>query len=161
MSEEKIGMYSTKEIYEELATGFLHHSMVDAMYFKIKDLQQKVKQLEKENEYLKMSNPEQNMEHFRIVNENKRKIDMLRKENHQLEKEVNKYQKELEKADSITQSCIFQGKQESKISFRKCLNRLEQLENIRKEAIEWVEHNQYYFPRPNDLLNILNKGSEE
>lgn len=46
MSEEKIGMYSTEEIYEELATGFLHHSMVDAMYFKIKDLQQKLEQLE-------------------------------------------------------------------------------------------------------------------
>ena len=46
MSEEKIGMYSTEEIYEELANGFLHHSMVDAMYFKIKDLQQKVEQLE-------------------------------------------------------------------------------------------------------------------
>ena len=46
MSEEKIGMYTTEEIYEELATGFLHHSMVDAMYFKIKDLQQKVEQLE-------------------------------------------------------------------------------------------------------------------
>ena len=53
MSEEKIGMYSTEEIYEELATGFLHHSMVDAMYFKIKDLQQKVEQLEKENKILK------------------------------------------------------------------------------------------------------------
>ena len=39
--------------------------------------------------------------------------------------------------------------------------KVEQLENIRKEALEWVEHNQYYFPRPNDLLNILNKGSEE
>ena len=37
---------------------------------------------------------------------------------------------------------------------------IKQLENIRKEAIKWVEHNQYYFPRPNDLLNILNKGSE-
>ena len=109
------------------------------LYKQIDDLQQKVKQLENENEYLKMSTPEQNMEHFRIVNENKRKIDMLRKENHQLEKEVNKYQKELEKADSIIQSCIFQGKQESKISFRKCLNRLEQLENIRKEAIEYMK----------------------
>lgn len=46
MSEEKIGMYSIKEIYKELANGFLHHSMVDAMYFQIKDLQQKVEQLE-------------------------------------------------------------------------------------------------------------------
>ena len=46
MSEEKIGMYTAEEIYEELANGFLHHSMVDAMYFKIKNLQQKVEQLE-------------------------------------------------------------------------------------------------------------------
>ena len=53
MSEEKIGMYTAEEIYEELANGFLHHSMVDAMYFKIKDLQQKVEQLEKENKILK------------------------------------------------------------------------------------------------------------
>ena len=52
MSEEKIGMYTAEEIYEELANGFLHHSMVDAMYFKIKDLQQKVEQLEKENKKL-------------------------------------------------------------------------------------------------------------
>ena len=94
----------------------------------------------------------------------------------QLEKEVNEYQKELEKADSITQSCIFQGKQESKISFRNCLNRLEQLENIRKEAIEYVLKNKLYRFKyddeelfeittdkkaKDDLLNILNKGSDK
>lgn len=135
MSEE-IKIITLGDIFKNIETEEKAFKFKDY----IKDLQQKVKQLEKENEYLKMSNPEQNMEHFRIVNENKRKIDMLRKENHQLEKEVNKYQKELEKADSITQSCIFQGKQESKISFRKCLNRLEQLENIRKEAIEYLEY---------------------
>lgn len=39
--------------------------------------------------------------------------------------------------------------------------KVEQLENIRKEAIEWVEHNQYYFPKPHDLLKILNKGSDK
>lgn len=38
MNNEKIGMYTVNEIYEELANGFLHHSMVDAMYFKIKEL---------------------------------------------------------------------------------------------------------------------------
>lgn len=92
----------------------------------------------------------------------------------QLEKEVNEYQKELEKADSITQSCIFQGKQESKISFRKCLNRLEQLENIRKEAIKATKDvKQFVYDELVDrnvsgatethckimnLLNILNKG---
>lgn len=70
-----------------------------------------------------------------------RYIEDLQQKVEQLEKEVNEYQKELEKADSITQSCIFQGKQESKISFRNCLNRLEQLENIRKEAIEYVKKN--------------------
>lgn len=40
--EEKIGMYTSNEIYEELANGFLQRSMVDAMYFKIKDLQQRI-----------------------------------------------------------------------------------------------------------------------
>ena len=40
--EEKIGMYTSDEIYEELANGFLQRSMVDAMYFKIKDLQQRI-----------------------------------------------------------------------------------------------------------------------
>lgn len=106
----------------------------------------------------------------------------------QLEKEVNEYQKELEKADSITQSCIFQGKQESKISFRNCLNRLEQLENIRKESIGYVtsyesistiqglddiEKNKNldektmneminrYLKVHDILLNILNKGSDK
>ena len=68
-----------------------------------------------------------------------KQIEDLQQKVEQLEKEVNEYQKELEKADSITQSCIFQGKQESKISFRKCLNRLEQLENIRKEAIRYMK----------------------
>ena len=158
----------SEEIKEKIKAYYIAND-IDKILDYIKDLQQKVKQLENENEYLKMSNPEQNMEHFRIVNENKRKIDMLRKENHQLEKEVNKYQKELEKADSITQSCIFQGKQESKISFRKCLNRLEQLENIRKEAIEEIQRVlDIWTNKPNEiatldleyLLNILNKGSE-
>ena len=45
------------------------------------------------------------------------------KEEHK--KEIKEYQKELEKADSITQSCIFNGKRDSEISFRKCLNELE------------------------------------
>ena len=91
-------------------------------------------------------------------------IKYLQQKVEQLEKEVNEYQKELEKADSITQSCIFQGKQESKISFRNCLNRLEQLENIRKEAIDYVKNDSYFDGSgicANDLLKILNKGSED
>ena len=40
-------------------------------------------------------------------------------EHEKLKKQVEEYQQELEKADSITQSCIFNGKEESKISYRK------------------------------------------
>lgn len=47
--------------------------------------------------------------------------------------------------------------------------KVEQLENIRKEAIEWIDEHDYYsgssdiyyfsdFTPSNDLLNILNKG---
>ena len=97
-------------------------------------------------------------------------ITNLQQKVEQLEKEVNEYQKELEKADSITQSCIFQGKQESEISFRNCLNKLEQLENIRKEIKEYVKSKNFEenFPYVMNecqvrsfLLNILNKGSDK
>ena len=53
--EEKIGMYTSNEIYEELANGFLQRSMVDAMYFKIKDLQQRI---DKAIEYIKTKTPQ-------------------------------------------------------------------------------------------------------
>ena len=102
--------------------------------------------------------------------ENARCIDLLIKENQELKKQLDEYQKELEKADSITQSCIFQGKQESKMSFRNCLNKLEQLENIRKEAIEelsymstdaYVEDYDIREKHYNLLMNILNKGDNK
>lgn len=127
------------------------------------DLHQKVEQLEKENEYLKMSNPEQNMEHFRIVNENKRKIDMLRKENHQLEKE-NIKQKEI--IENLTTMTVCGDKKQIKNTAQ---YKLEQLENIRKDAIEelsymstdaYVEDYDIREKHYNLLMNILNKGSE-
>lgn len=62
----------------------------------------------------------------------------LLKENQELKKQVEEYQQELEKADSITQSCIFNGKKESKISYRKCLNMLEKHKNQQKEFIEYM-----------------------
>ena len=125
MSEEKIGMYSTKEIYEELANGFLHHSMVDAMYFKIKDLQQKVEQLEKENE--------------------------------QLRTQVNTY----ENPDDLTLFYMWLDE--------KAKDKIKQLENIRKEAIELLKKCGIVDEKGNfnayldtielkELLNILNKG---
>lgn len=60
------------------------------------------------------------------------------KENQELKKQLEEYENELEKADSITQSCIFNGKKESEISFRKCLNMLEKHKNQQKEFIEYM-----------------------
>lgn len=40
------------------------------------------------------------------------------------EQENQQLKEELQKADSITQSCIFEGKEESTINFRECLNKL-------------------------------------
>ena len=56
----------------------------------------------------------------------------------ELKKQLEEYQEELEKADSITQSCIFNGKKESEISYRKCLNMLEKHNNQQKEFIEYM-----------------------
>ena len=58
----------------------------------------------------------------------------------ELKKQVEEYQEELEKADSITQSCIFNGKKESEISYRKCLNMLEKHKNQQKEFISYLEN---------------------
>lgn len=60
-------------------------------------------------------------------------------EHEKLKKQVEEYQQELEKADSITQSCIFNGKEESKISYRKCLNILDKKEAQQKEFIKYLE----------------------
>ena len=51
----------------------------------------------------------------------------------------------MEKADSITQSCIFNGKKESEISYRKCLNMLEKHKNQQKKFIEYLENEIYSF----------------
>lgn len=63
----------------------------------------------------------------------------LSKENEELKKQVEEYQKELEKADSITQSCIFNGKEGSEISYRKCLNMLDKKEAQQKEFINYLK----------------------
>ena len=65
----------------------------------------------------------------------------LLKENAELKKQLEEYENELEKADSITQSCIFNGKKESEILFRKCLNMLEKHKNQQKEFIKFLEDN--------------------
>ena len=62
----------------------------------------------------------------------------LHKEIERLQKEIKEYQEELVKADSITQSCIFEGKAEATMSFRECLNHLERLHSIIKEVREYI-----------------------
>lgn len=71
----------------------------------------------------------------------------LEQENQKLKEQLGKYKIELEKADSITQSCIFDGKKESKISYRKLLNLVKKNKTQQKEFIEWLEN----------LINNANK----
>ena len=96
--------------------------------------------------------------------------------NGELRVEIKEYQKELEKADSITQSCIFNGKKESEISYRKALNKLEKTNKANKElkdridkAVEYIEKHtenidrgKYYedYVETYYLLKIL-KGDKE
>ena len=54
----------------------------------------------------------------------------IKEENEKLKKEIKEYQEELSKADSITQSCIFNGAKESAISYRKCLNELDKYKSL-------------------------------
>ena len=54
----------------------------------------------------------------------------IKEENEQLKKEIKEYQEELSKADSITQSCIFDGAKESAISYRECLNELDKYKSL-------------------------------
>lgn len=80
-----------------------------------------------------ITNPKKQLEFYKDLSE------QLQVENKQLKKQLEEYQKELEKADSITQSCIFNGKEESKISYRKCLNILDKKETQQKDFIKWLE----------------------
>ena len=73
--------------------------------------------------------------------------EQLQQENQKLKEQLGKYKIELEKADSITQSCIFDGKKESKISYRKLLNLVKKNKTQQKEFIEWLEN----------LINNANK----
>lgn len=70
----------------------------------------------------------------------------------QLQQENKQLKEELEKADSITQSCIFQGKEESKMSFRNCLNKMTDYKNRIDKAIEYIEIQQKIF-RDYDIVS--------
>ena len=63
----------------------------------------------------------------------------IKEENKQLKKEIKEYQEELSKADSITQSCIFNGEKESAISYRKCLNELDKYKSLYENEKEHTD----------------------
>ena len=86
-----------------------------------------------------------------------------------LQKENEKLQEELQKADSITQSCIFEGSRSAGKSYRQCLNWLEDYKQRNEKAIEYIENHTenidrgtYYedYVETYDLLNILQGGDE-
>lgn len=95
-----------------------------------------INQLEKELEQLK----EIEKEHQRT--------------NGELREEIKEYQKELEKADSITQSCIFNGKKESEISYRKALNELEKTNKANQELKDRID-------KAVDVINTQMKNADE
>lgn len=68
------------------------------------------------------------------LNENSKKlfnaIMKIADERDKYREDIKEYQKELEKADSITQSCIYNGKINSEISYRKSLNELEKYKKL-------------------------------
>ena len=88
--------------------------------------------------------------------------------------ENKKLKEELQKADSITQSCIFNGKKESELNFRQSLNLVkelkqenQQLEHNWNELKKWlreVEEVKYYltcYQRYEVFINkIINKMQE-
>lgn len=107
--------------------------------------------------------------------------EQLQQENQKLKEQLGKYKIELEKADSITQSCIFDGKKESKISYRKLLNLVKKNKTQQKEFIEYMnkvikelelletgprinnvdeELNGYLIQRANTFKEILSKYKE-
>lgn len=91
-------------------------------------------------------------------------INELLNENQQLKEE-------LQKADSITQSCIFEGKEESKINFRKAINLIDKYKSVLNEirectkelyeiGVEWHWDNSAMEDYVKEILQILDKEDE-
>lgn len=60
---------------------------------------------------------------------------------YKIEQENQQLKEELQKADSITQSCIFDGKEESEINFRKAINLIEEYKSVLDEIREIINQN--------------------
>lgn len=86
------------------------------------------------------------------LKEYQQEMNNIANENSKLKKQIEEYQKELEKADSITQSCIFDGKEESKILYRKCLNVLDKMNKQQKEFVKYLES---MLDDENDIFSVV------
>ena len=143
---------------------------MEALMKKYEDLQQKVEQLEERCEYLERSNNRREDEIIELRDENvdlASKNEQLEKENKEL-KEENKhiFSKVNDDELLISNAMNYAEAQEYKLKY-------EQLENIRKEAINKLKEHQYdldYEPWAIykikgsilfELTEILNKGSEQ
>ena len=78
-----------------------------------------------------------------------------------LQQENQQLKEELQKADSITQSCIFEGKEESEINFRKAINLIEQYKSILDEIREYIEDNILRFSYIDELKSYHNATTED
>ena len=152
MSEEREKVYQILELGKHLKN--LHHKkgyggllFIDLSMLKFSILSSYIRQLDKENQELKLE-----LSGYRQAILEDKDMLGLKEENTELKKQLEKYENELEKADSITQSCIFNGKKESEISYRKCLNMLEKHKNQQKEFINYLED---MLDDENDIFSVV------
>lgn len=95
---------------------------------------------------------------------------VLLEEFENLQQENKQLKEELQKADSITQSCIFNGKEESTINFRECLNKLESYKDVIEEVRDritiklgrYINEKDYVIDDValDELLQILDKAKD-
>ena len=94
-----------------------------------------------------------NKNHSKKIIEMGNKITNLQEENEM-------YKKELEKADSITQSCIFEGSRSAGKSYRQCLNYLEDYKSRIEKAIECLANCNWNDKNIIEIYDILNNGED-
>ncbi len=72
-----------------------------------------------------------------------------------LEEENEKLKEELSKADSITQSCIFEGSRSAGKSYRECLNWLDDYKSRCEKAIEEIKRVlNIWETKPNEIATL-------
>ena len=126
----------------------------------IKSLKEQLESVINENQKLLETWHKNNDKNINLISENeylKETNEEHRKINGDLRKENQKLKEELSKADSITQSCIFNGKEESEISYRQCLNMLEDYKQENQKLVKVIEEAIKY---NKELCEIYDCGME-